>query len=289
MLEGSDLRVRRGGRRTLDGVDVRIIPGQVTAVVGPNGAGKSTLLQALTGRLGLETGAVSIDGDALADLSRPDIARRISVLQQHFQTTFAFRAYEIVAMGRAPHEGRETRDTAARIVEDAMAAAGVMDLADRRADQLSGGERQRIFLARALAQIMPLQAAAARYLLLDEPTASLDLRHQRSTLAFAREIAANGAGVLCVLHDLNLAARFADHAIVLLNGAVAAAGRPAAIFNERVISRVYGPDLSIFADPLSGAPVILPKCMQPATTSAPASRRSLWDLAAEAANAGMAQ
>jgi len=286
MLEGLDLRIRRGGRWTLDGVDVRIIPGQVTAVVGPNGAGKSTLLQALTGRLRLETGAISIDGDALSNVSRPDIARRISVLQQHFQTTFAFRAYEIVAMGRAPHEGRESRESSAQIVEDAMAAAGVADLADRRADQLSGGERQRIFLARALAQIMPLRGTNARYLLLDEPTASLDLRHQRSTLAFAREIAANGAGVLCVLHDLNLAARFADHAIVLSNGCAVASGPPAAVFNDRTISRVYGPDLSIFPDPETGTPVILPRGVTDAAPSVSAPQALLWTLTAKAAEIG---
>lgn len=286
MLIGNDLRVRRGGRWTLDGVNISVTPGEVTAVVGPNGAGKSTLLQALTGRLQLETGAVTLDGDALNALPRANVAQRVSVLQQHFETTFAFRAFEIVAMGRAPHEGYESRTAAAEIIEQAMTVAGVSELADRPANQLSGGERQRVFLARALAQIMPLSTDEPRYLLLDEPTASLDLRHQRSALAFAREIAASGVGVLCVLHDLNLASRFADKVIVLLNGMAIASGPPAVIFDQRLISRVYGPDLSIFPDPETGAPVILPRGAQDLSPHSLPAATSLWELTAAAAQIG---
>lgn len=267
----------------MDQANVSVAPGKVTAIVGPNGAGKSTLLQALTGRVSMETGDVTLDREALQALSRPDIARRVSVLQQHFQSAFAFRAFEIVAMGRAPHEGRESQATAAVFVEQAMAEAGVLDLAERPIDQLSGGERQRVFLARALAQILPLHASQPRYLLLDEPTSSLDLRHQRTTLGFARKIAAGGVGVLCVLHDLNLTARFADHAIILQAGTMVASGPPAAIFTDQTISEVYGPGLSIFLDPETGAPVILPL----ADDISPAGAvPSLWALAAEAAQVG---
>lgn len=258
MLEGQDLCVRRGDRWTLNGVNISIRPGVVTAVVGPNGAGKSTLLAALTDRVSLETGRVSIDGAPMAQIGRREIARRVSVLQQHFRSTFPFKAYEIVAMGRAPFEGLESAATRARIVEDAMATVGVLDLADRPSDRLSGGERQRTYLARALAQIMPLPPSEPRYLLLDEPTSSLDLRHQAGALTFARKAAAAGVGVLAILHDLNLAARFADDVLILDHGAVAAFGPPNEIFNERTLQRIYGADLAVFEAP-SGGPVVLPR------------------------------
>lgn len=279
MLSADCISVKRGDRTVLSLVDLDVRPGQVTAVVGPNGAGKSTLVAALTGRLQPESGEALLDGRPVSDYARLDFARRVSVLQQQFQTTFAFRAFEIVAMGRTPHEGRESRAAAARIVEDAMDVAGVNSIADRPANQLSGGERQRVFLARALAQIMPLETATPRFLLLDEPTASLDLSHQRSTLAFARDVAASGVGVLCVLHDLNLASRFADQAVVLQNGAVAAAGAPAEIFDEATVARVYGPGLAIFPDPETGAPVILPRGAEPTSATLP-------QLAAQAARVG---
>lgn len=286
MLVGTSISVRCGSRRTLDKVDVSVVPGKVTAVVGPNGAGKSTLLKALTGRVSLETGGVSLDGEVLETLPRARIARSVSVLQQHFQSAFAFRAFEIVAMGRAAHAGQESRRTAATFVQQAMVEAGVLDLADRRVNQLSGGERQRVFLARALAQILPLQSDTPRYLLLDEPTSNLDLRHQRTTLGFAQKAAENGVGVLCVLHDLNLTARFACHAIVLQEGSVATSGRPASIFTEQMISGVYGPGLSIFSDPETGAPVILPQATDGPTASTLYPRHSLRDLVVEAAQIG---
>ncbi len=285
MLSGDRLTVHRGERPVLNAVDIDIMPGRMTAVVGPNGAGKSTLINALTGRLPLVRGAVEIDGRAIGDFSRLEIARRVSVLQQQFQTTFAFRAFEVVAMGRAPHERLEKRMTAARIVEAAMSAAGVDHLADRAANQLSGGERQRVFLARALAQIMPLEESSPRYLLLDEPTASLDLSHQRSTLAFARAVAASGIGVLCVLHDLNLASRFADQAIILADGTTAAAGKPADIFDAPTISSVYGDDLSVFPDPETGCRVILPRGLGMDTAPMPADA-SLTALARQAPQMG---
>jgi iron complex transport system ATP-binding protein len=286
MIVGTNISVRCGIRRTLDQVNVSVVPGKVTAVVGPNGAGKSTLLNALTGRVSLETGGISLDGQVLETLPRAKIARRVSVLQQHFQSAFAFRAFEIVAMGRAAHEGQESRTTAAIFVQQAMAEAGVLDLADRPINQLSGGERQRVFLARALAQILPLQSDSSRYLLLDEPTSSLDLRHQRTTLGFARKTAASGVGVLCVLHDLNLTARFACHAIILQDGCVAASGPPATIFTEQMISSVYGPGLSIFPDPETGAPVILPQATEDPMASTLYAGQSLRELAAEAAQNG---
>jgi len=266
MLEGKGIVVRRGGRVTLDQVDVRVRPGAVTAVVGPNGAGKSTLIAALTGLIRTEAGAVALDGAPLASVGRRSVARRVAVLQQQFRVTFPFRAHEVVAMGREPHLGREPPQATAERVQAAMAAADVLHLADRPVDRLSGGERQRVFLARALAQILPLPADAPRYLLLDEPTASLDLRHQATTLGFARTVARRGAGVLAVLHDLNLAARFADDVLLLDGGAVQAVGAPADVFTEATLRPVYGRDLAIFWDRDGDCPVVLPRDPGPDAT-----------------------
>ena len=239
-------------------LSIKILRGDRIGIIGPNGAGKSTVLAALTDRAPLEAGHVSLDGAPMERFHRREVARRVSVLQQHFRSTFPFRAHEIVAMGRAPFEGLESAATRAGIVEEAMAAVGVHDLADRPCDRLSGGERPRTYLARALAQIMPPPPDGPRYLLRDEPTASLDLRHQAAALAFARKAALAGVGVLAILHDLNLAARFADEVLILNQGVVAAFGPPDKIFNERTLQRVYGDGLAVFEAP-GGGPVVLPR------------------------------
>ena len=257
MLRARDIVVRRGGRVVLDHVSMDVRPGVVSAVVGPNGAGKSTLVAALTDLARPTHGEVTLDEAPLHRMPRKDVAKRIAVLQQQFRSTFPFRAHEIVALGRAPYQGRETSTTAAALVEQAMTASDVAHLADRPVNRLSGGERQRVFLARALAQILPLPAEPARYLLLDEPTASLDLRHQTATLSFARAVATAGAGVVCVLHDLNLAARFADEVLVLQDGRAVALGAPDDVLTAPTLTPVYGPRLSVFRDPADGRPVVL--------------------------------
>jgi iron complex transport system ATP-binding protein len=258
MLQANAISVRRGARMVLDDITVAVRPGSLVAVVGPNGAGKSTLVAALTHLLPLEQGSVTLDGSDLHRLDRRTCARKMSVMQQRFHTTFPFKAYEIVAMGRTPFEGLEPAAAAARHVSSAMAATGTEAFAERNCHTLSGGELQRVYLARALAQLMPLPADEPRYLLLDEPTASLDLRHQSQTLSFARGVARQGVGVLAVLHDLNLAALFADEIILLEAGRIAARGRPATVLTHDVLSPVYGPALSVFTDPASGRPVVLP-------------------------------
>jgi len=258
MLAGENLSVRRGDRMTLNDVAVAVRPGVLIAVVGPNGAGKSTLVAALTDLVRLETGTVTLDGAPLASLSRAEVAKRISVLSQHYRSTFPFKAFEIVALGRSAHHGREARADEIRFAEAAMAATDTLQFADRRIDALSGGERQRIFLARALAQIMPLSTERPRYLLLDEPTASLDLRHQAAVLRFARDVVASGVGVLAVLHDLNLAAAYADDVLLLHDGRRVGSGPPALMLQKPLLGPVYGDGLRIFEGP-DGAPVVLPE------------------------------
>lgn len=258
MLAANNVAVSRGGRPVLNGLSMAVQPGRLTAVVGPNGAGKSTLLAALTGLIPFERGSITLDGQAIGAITRQDFARKVSVLQQRFHSTFPFRSFEIVALGRMPHEGRESATATAHHVASAMAATDTTHLADKPCDRLSGGEQQRVFLARAIAQIMPLPSDTPRYLLLDEPTASLDLRHQATTLAFARDVAAQGAGVLAVLHDLNLAAAYADEILVLADGSVAARGAAADVLTAEILSPVYRAPLTIFSEPQTGRPVVLP-------------------------------
>lgn len=257
MLMAEGISVRRGIRLMLRELSIAVQPGRLTAVVGPNGAGKSTLLAALTGLVAAEQGAVTLKGQAIATIPRRAFARKVSVLQQRFHSTFSFKSFEIVALGRIPYEGQESGAAVARYVAGAMAATDTAHLADQPCDRLSGGEQQRVFLARAIAQIMPLPAEEPRYLLLDEPTASLDLRHQAATLAFARDVAAQGAGVLAVLHDLNLAAAYADEIVVLADGCLAAQGKPPDVLTAEILTPVYRAPLSIFPDPETGRPVVL--------------------------------
>ena len=258
MLAAQKLTVRRGRHIVLRDVSVEVRPGVLTAVVGPNGAGKSTLLGALTGVLPTERGEITLGKQPTGGIARRAFARQVSVLQQRFHSAFAFKAFEIVAMGRSPFEGQETGAIAARLIGEAVAATEVGHLVDRPCNHLSGGELQRVFLARALAQLMPLPAEPPRHLLLDEPTASLDLRHQAGTLALARAVSRQGVGVLAVLHDLNLAAMFADQILVLQQGRVAALGMPADVLTTEVLAPVYGAPLSVFPDPATGRPVVLP-------------------------------
>ncbi|MCB9536603.1 MAG: heme ABC transporter ATP-binding protein [Myxococcales bacterium] len=242
-LESRCLTVHRGDRAVLREVDVRVRPGQVVAVVGPNGAGKSTLLGALAGDLRPASGAVLLDGEPLGSLSPRALARRRAVMRQDATLAFPFPVAEVVLMGRLPHGGRgNAADHAA--VDAALRRAGAAHLAARPFPGLSGGERQRVSLARALAQVWG-DAPAGRYLLLDEPTAALDLGAAHAALACARAFAAAGGGVLCVLHDLNEAVRYADEVVLLGGGRRVAAGRPGAVLRAGVLSTVYGVPVEI--------------------------------------------
>lgn len=238
MLEAIDLSVRRGGRLVLRDVTLSVAPGEVVVVVGPNGAGKSTLLACFSGALRPTRGAVRLDGDAPAGLSAAALARRRAVLEQTPELGAPFLLRELVgiAIPRAvpPAEAR-------RIETAAMAALEIGALAERRLDRLSGGERHRAHMARALAQLGAGRAlGAGRWLLLDEPTASLDLRHQASVLMAARRAAAEGAGVLAILHDLTLAAAVADRIAILDAGRLAATGAPREVLTPDRLARVYG-------------------------------------------------
>jgi len=241
-----------GSRRVLGGIDLALGPGMLTALVGPNGAGKSTLLRALAGLLRPTAGSVRLDGREVGAIPRRELAGRIAVVPQSFDTLFPFTVREIVSLGRSARLALFARPTAAdgRAVERALADLDLGPLADRRVDALSGGERQRAVLAMALAQ-------ESDVLLLDEPTVHLDPGHQRSTVLLVRDLArARGLVLVTVLHDLNLAA-LADRIVALVDGAVAADGLPGEVLAAGPVQRIFGPGLRVAV--VDGRPVVIPE------------------------------
>ncbi|MFJ3964038.1 heme ABC transporter ATP-binding protein [Streptomyces sp. NPDC090036] len=251
VAEAVDLHVRLGHREVLAGIDLTARAGEVVALVGPNGAGKSTLLSALAADLPAAAGEIRIDGRPVGDWSAPDLALRRSVLPQSAALSFPFPVEDVVRMGRAPWAGTPLADADEEAVALAMAATEVTDFAARPFSALSGGERARVALARVLAQRAPL-------LLLDEPTAALDLRHQELVLRICRERAAAGDAVVVVLHDLGLAAAYADRAAVLHDGRIAVDGPPAEVFEDELLSRVYRQPVEVLPHPRTGAPLVVP-------------------------------
>jgi len=250
-LEG--VRASLGGREVLRGVSLELHAGEVLGLVGANGAGKTTLLRAASGVLVPSAGRVLLAGRPLAAWPRRELARLIAVVPQDAPFAFPFRAGEVVLMGRSPHLPRlgfeGPRDLA--IARAALAQVGIADLADRRVPELSGGERQLVLLARALAQ-------EPRVLLLDEPTAHLDLRHRLLVLELVRELAAAGRSALVVSHDLSLAARGCDRLALLAAGRVLAAGAPAEVLSGESVREAFGIEADVVAGP-DGTPLVLPR------------------------------
>ncbi|MFC8091198.1 heme ABC transporter ATP-binding protein [Streptomyces sp. NPDC057301] len=243
--------VRLGAREVLTGVSVTIRAGEVLALVGPNGAGKSTLLSALAADLPAAEGVVRIHGRPAGDWPAPELALRRAVLPQSASLSFPFAVEEVVRMGRAPWAAVHP-DGDDRAVAEAMAATEVTEFAVRPFSALSGGERARVALARVLAQRAPL-------LLLDEPTAALDLKHQELVLRLCRERARARDAVVVVLHDLGLAAAYAHRVAILRAGRVAADGPPAEVFSDRLLSEVYDQPVEVLPHPRTGEVLVTPR------------------------------
>ncbi|MFD3524674.1 heme ABC transporter ATP-binding protein [Streptomyces sp. NPDC058653] len=256
VAEARGLRVRLGESAVLGGVDLLVRAGEVLALVGPNGAGKSTLLAALAADLPIggpgTDGGVRIAGRPAHGWSAPELALRRAVLPQAATVSFPFPVEEVVRMGRAPWAGTASAADDDAAVADALAATEVGEFARRPFSALSGGERARVMLARVLAQRAPL-------LLLDEPTAALDLRHQELVLRVCRARAAAGDAVVVVLHDLGLAAAHADRAAVLHEGRIVADGPPADVFDGQLLGRVYRQPVEVFPHPRTGTPLVVPR------------------------------
>ena len=257
MIEAENISIRAGARLLLDDLSLRIAPGRVTVLLGPNGAGKSTLLSVLSGERRPETGRVTIAGAPMEGETPLALARRRAVLLQHSSLDFSFTVAEVVGLGRLPFAATEHERDDEMALASACRLAGIEAVWTQTYQTLSGGERQRVQFARALAQLWRRNPCAeTRYLLLDEPTAALDLRHRRSVLEAAHKLSTEGVGVLAVLHDLNLAAAFADDVVLLKRGRILASGPRADVLTEDNLARCFDVAVEVIRKP-DGALAIL--------------------------------
>lgn len=245
-----DIRFSYGSYSVLKGVTMEVAPGQVLSIVGPNGSGKSTLLRCLARVLKPQGGAVFLDGREAARISSRELARLLGYVPQAAGEVFPFTVLETVLMGRKPHLNWGVAQKDLAVVAQVVQFMGLAEMAQRQMDQLSGGQKQKVFIARALAQ-------EPQVFLFDEPTSSLDIRHQLEVLELVRELACQQRRqVVMVLHDLNLAARFSDRMVMLKDGLIFAAGRPGDVLTAENVGAVYGVEASI-ADSAMG-PYVLP-------------------------------
>lgn len=237
----------------LDGISLTAGAGALTAIVGPNGSGKSTLVRALLRRIPIERGTIQIDGTALTSYDAREFARAVAVVPQREEPTLPLPVREFVTLGRHPHRSAfgalTNADNAA--VDEAIHLAGAEDTLARSTDQLSGGEWQRVRIARALAQQAPI-------MVLDEPTAFLDIAHEMAVFELLDALAHSGRAILLISHQLNLVARFASHIVLLHDGRVAADGTSDDVMRGPVLETVYNWPLVITRDPAVGAPALLP-------------------------------
>ena len=252
-LRFENVGVVLGERRVLDDVSFQVSRGEVVGLLGPNGAGKSTVVRAANRGVELAEGKIVLEEDILASLSQRDLARRVASVAQEVQVPFSFTVGEMVLMGRAPYQGLLGFDSSSDVTGalHALSKMGIADLADRRMNELSGGERQLVLIARALNQ-------SPDWLLLDEPTAFLDLQHRIDVLKVVREFAREGGGALVVSHDLALAARVCDRLLVLAEGRVVASGPPAEVLTSTVLERAFGLAVRVVEGP-GGLPLVVPQ------------------------------
>jgi iron complex transport system ATP-binding protein len=253
-LELQSVSAAYGARTVLRHVSLAVSGGEVLALAGPNGAGKSTLIRVVSGVLAASAGVVRLDGQDLLGLPLSQRARRVAVVPQMIHLPESYTVAEIVLMGRTPHlnlwAGESKHDC--EVAWSAMRAARVDELRDRRVGELSGGEQQRVVLARALAQ-------EPRVLLLDEPTAHLDLKHQVGVLELVRALAQqHDLAVLMTLHDLNQASLYADRVALLQQGEVVAQGSARQVFTSELLSQVYGLPVAVVQHPDRDVPIVLP-------------------------------
>jgi iron complex transport system ATP-binding protein len=251
-----DVTVRFGSRTVVDSVTVDLRHGEILALVGPNGCGKSTLLSVMTGTRAPDSGSVSLDGSDVSTLKSRELARRRSVVMQHNSVTFAYRVEDVVAMGRAPWSNTPQRSRAQEAVDEAIASCDLERYRRTPVSSLSGGEQARVALARALAQEAPV-------MFLDEPTAALDIHHQEEVLTILAGLRDQGRAVLIVLHDLTLAAAYADRVAVMNSGRITALGTPTEVLTPEVLSENYAHPIEVFPHPETGYLMIHPQRSEP--------------------------
>lgn len=259
MIEARNLDVSIAGKSILAGVDFTARPGEVTAIVGPNGSGKTTLLKALSGELPYR-GRVAVNGRDLAAMRPAEAASLRAVLPQATSLAFPFTVREIVRLGLLGGRSGAPAGELERLPERALASVDLDGFAGRFYQELSGGEQQRVQLARVLCQVWtPVLDGVPRYLLLDEPVSSLDIRHQLAIMDIARDFARRGGGVVAVLHDLNLTAMYGGRIFMMHGGRLAASGAPGEVLVDSLLEKVFGCRLRVGAVPPGGAPFVLPQ------------------------------
>ncbi|WP_435332541.1 ATP-binding cassette domain-containing protein [Haloarchaeobius sp. TZWWS8] len=258
MIRLDDVSVSFGDATILDGVSLSVDDGSFVGLVGPNGAGKTTLLRTVSAALAPGSGTVRVGGDSMQVLGSKAASRRVAVVPQDTTISFSFPVRDFVAMGRTPHRSRFSRATAEdeRAVDDALARVGIEELASRPVDQLSGGERQKVVIARALAQETPV-------LLLDEPTASLDINHQVETLELVRELVADGKTVVAAIHDLTLAARYCDELVLLADGDIVATGEPDEVLTRPRLRDSFDAETVLTRNPVTESVTVTPLARAP--------------------------
>jgi iron complex transport system ATP-binding protein len=272
-LRGSELRLGYGDSIVIDGLDVDVLDGTVTAVIGPNGCGKSTLLRALARLLPARHGEVLLDGKRIDRYPSREVARVLGVLPQTPVAPDGLTVADLVARGRHPHQTwyRQWSGDDETAVAEALRWTGMTEFAERTVDTLSGGQRQRVWISMALAQ-------GTEILLLDEPTTFLDLAHQVDVLDLVERLHREmGRTVVMVLHDLNLAARYAGRLIAMRDGRIVADGRPEEVLTSELLRTVFELDAQVITDPVAGTPLVVPvgrRHRDPAPNSTAAARHS---------------
>jgi iron complex transport system ATP-binding protein len=259
MIEATDVKVSLGGKQVLHGVDFVAPTGAVAVIVGPNGSGKSTFLKAVSGELAY-TGRISIHGQEVAAMKPAAAAAVRAVLPQSTVLSFPFTVREVVRLGLTHGRSGAPPRELDRLPERALARVDLEGFGGRFYQELSGGEQQRVQLARVLCQVWaPVIEGRRRYLLVDEPVSSLDIRHQLQIMEIARDFARRGGGVVAILHDLNLTAMVADTVCVLAGGRVVASGSPREVFTDAVLVAAFGCALRVGDVPADGTPFVLPQ------------------------------
>ena len=253
-LAAEGVRLGYGDRTIVDDLDLEIVHGTITTVIGPNGCGKSTLLRALGRLLAPSRGQVLLDGRRIDRMPTKEVATVLGLLPQAPTAPEGLTVGDLVARGRHPHQAwyRQWSGDDEEAVAEALAWTGIADLAERPVDELSGGQRQRAWISMALAQ-------GTELLLLDEPTTFLDLSHQVEVLELVTRLnTERGRTVVMVLHDLNLAARYADRLVAMKDGVIRAQGTPAEVITEPLLREVFGLDARVVPDPVAGTPMVVP-------------------------------
>jgi iron complex transport system ATP-binding protein len=253
-LVARDVSLGYGGSPVVDGLSTDVPDGQTTVIVGANACGKSTLLRGMARLLKPSSGAVLLDGHAIATLPSRQVARTLGLLPQNPVTPEGVGVVDLVGRGRHPHQAAFRRWSAddERAVAEALELTDTLELADRLVDELSGGQRQRVWIAMALAQQTDL-------LLLDEPTTYLDVAHQVEVLDLLADLnERRGTTIVMVLHDLNLSARYADHLIAMRHGEIVAAGAPDEVITEDCVRDVFGMECRVVEDPVTATPMVIP-------------------------------